>query len=368
MSIADSPELNPAQLTVFICGSFDRYTLDGRWYSKRDGGGSYIDIFPNTASEISLFDGTGSPDFTGVDWIGSRSVCVTVANGEKGNLYLNGSWAKEANAASVITPDDAPLLIGNRFDGALPSETPFSALITYGIKLTATEISDTHDYLTDRITPRKQWPGGGLDYSGATFTGEPLFIDNIQSARVSLADETSGTLSNTNYRIESGSWKVSENSGGRYIECVTAGDISRRNLIYDCTFDQTIERTIGGGDTVISLSGTKPVWDDAGNNGYTLRHRTAADAFWLARITNGTSVAFVGSAITLASGPKYSFRTTRSAAGEFVVYILGGIYSGWTAVITGTDNTHDASIYSGITALAGDRLYLDRQFAGVVTP
>ena len=62
-------------------------------------------------------------------------------------------------------------------------------------------------------------------------TGDPMYVDNIQTARVSLADETSGQLSNTGWLIVSGTWRMQEDAttGLRYIECIADGTL-RRNL------------------------------------------------------------------------------------------------------------------------------------------
>jgi len=56
-------------------------------------------------------------------------------------------------------------------------------------------------------------------------TGDPMFIDNIQSARVTLADETSGKLSNTDFLINSGTWALAEDATGKYLSCVGNGQL-----------------------------------------------------------------------------------------------------------------------------------------------
>lgn len=56
-------------------------------------------------------------------------------------------------------------------------------------------------------------------------TGDPLFLDNIQTARVSVGNETSGKLSNTDFEINTGTWRVAEDATGRYLSCVAAGQL-----------------------------------------------------------------------------------------------------------------------------------------------
>jgi hypothetical protein len=56
-------------------------------------------------------------------------------------------------------------------------------------------------------------------------TGDPVFLDSIQSARVTLANETSGKLSNTPWQINTGTWALAEDATGKYLSCVAAGQL-----------------------------------------------------------------------------------------------------------------------------------------------
>jgi hypothetical protein len=146
-------------------------------------------------------------------------------------------------------------------------------LLIYPGVLSVDEIAATHDYLVNRITPRLQWPPGGLDYSGPQYTGEPTYVDNIQSARVSLANETSGQLSNTGLRIVSGTWSVDESAAGRKITCVADGKLRKplpgADTYTTARFDKTggvvltkasdaIELDATAGDTISALVLTAP--------------------------------------------------------------------------------------------------------------
>lgn len=51
------------------------------------------------------------------------------------------------------------------------------------------------------------------------------FFYDANDSRVSLANETGGRLSNAPFRISTGTWKISEDTTGRYIDCVSSGNL-----------------------------------------------------------------------------------------------------------------------------------------------
>ncbi len=223
-----------------------------------------------------------------------------------------------------------------------------------------------------------EWDAAELWTGYTPRTGDPLFLDNIQTARVTLADQTSGRLSNTPYQIESGSWALKEDvtTGERYIECVVAGIIARRNLFARGTLEFDVEK--GGGTNSLDLlfSVVAPTdWADSAQNGYMYQFSSTERAV-LRRITAGVSTPIAMSdAAYVVNNQRYKIRISVSTAGVFTAYIMGGTFANWTLVSAAgggsnpvTDNTHTTSVYAVFVFDAGDRLYLDRQFAGVLAP
>ncbi len=249
--------------------------------------------------------------------------------------------------------------------------------------LPAPEIAALHAYSQSLITPRRQWPGSGLRYPGrgdpyTPATGDPLFLDNIQTARVSVRDETDGRLSNTTYQIKSGSHRLQEDAtaGERYIECIVAGAISRRSLFARGTSEFDVEK--GGGTNYLNLQFavvTPTDYTDPAQNGYMVQF-SSTERVALRRITAGVSTPiFLSDASYIVNNQRYKIRISVSSAGVFTTYIMGGTFANWTLVTTAgggsnpvTDNTHTTSVYAVFDFDAGDRLYLDRQFAGVLPP
>jgi hypothetical protein len=473
---------------LFVAGQFDDYVNANRIISKRDAGGSNYAWFLAGATSWGYYDGSGTKTYSPVNWAGSSTMAVTQAHDAKGLGYVDGSFSDEANLTASVLPNDAPLLIGNYYAADRPLVNPLSMVAIFPAVLTPPEISDLHDWSQSRITPRKQWPGGGLRYpdretnlltdgaaawtplnnaiitdqaddwirvayngtvnpegrqivvtqgqqyrltgeargdgvgglpyfieqSTAIFagvasqatqpidvvftatgawsrirnqsaggyaefrnlklwtrppgytprTGDPLYLDNIQSARVTLADETSGKLSNTPYTIESGTWKLAEDAttGERYIECVLSGIISRRNLEAYGTWDLDILKADASTQRLFLVQSQRSISAGAGYNWFL----SSAERLRFQSIAAG--ILFQTADDYLTAGVKHSLRMTRSAAGVWNAYIKGGAFAEWTFVDTVTDNSTTTGLYCVFDMDAGDRLYLDRQFAGVVTP
>jgi len=206
--------------TVFLCGRIIQQTTSD-YIIRTTGSAVYWYLIDNN---VVLYDGV-SFSLCPCNVIGARSLAVTMpATTGKPEFWTDGQSDGLGNLDVTITwPSSTINLLGVSGTNAL--ESPAGALIIYPGVLFAEEIEATHDYLTDRITPRLQWPAQGLDYSGPEFTGEPKYVDNIQSARVSLADKTSGQLSNTGLRIQSGTWRIAEDSSGRYVHCIADGTL-----------------------------------------------------------------------------------------------------------------------------------------------
>jgi hypothetical protein len=224
----------------------------------------------------------------------------------------------------------------------------------------------------------KRWPGGGLRFPGrvvgskpGVYTpqdGDPLYLDNIQYAAVSSSDESSGYLSNTNYRIESGSWRV---QAGNYIDCIAGGQIWRRNQhaysthrvgLYkvDLSLVQVLfvdeDKTISGAGYRLEMPSTEQV--NLVQTGVTFLTRSSVG--YVAPLT------------------RYDFIITRedsSPAGQFYTYIKGGSYTNWQLLDSSaggsnpvTNNAITTSKYLVFDLDAGDRIYCDRQFIGVIPP
>jgi hypothetical protein len=258
--------------------SFHRYGSNEYIFCKNDAGGLQYNLRQSAAGVLRLSDGVVNPTLAVTLTLETRSLCVTMGDGIKAEGFVDGSSAGLFTAANTISADDAPITVGSYYTGTSPTFSRYSIAVLYPGQLSATDIAAFHAYSQSLITPRKQWPGGGLRYPDrgdpyVPATGDPMYIANIQSARVTLANQTSGQLSNTGLQIIAGTWALTESAAGRAITCVGAGKLRRRLIGADGftthRFDATgtaaliknttnVEIDAGNGDTITAVHLTAP--------------------------------------------------------------------------------------------------------------
>lgn len=236
---------------------------------KNNGGPPW---FYRNATAMVYYDGSVASVCT-ANTVGAKTLAVTAgATPAKPQFYVDRSSCGPGSVDVTGSAASAQWrLLG--FAGNNGHQSPCQAVIAWPAVLTADQVYAAYDWAEALITPRKGWPAQGLDYAGATFIGEPTYVDNIQSARVSLADETAGRLSNTGLSILLGTWRVVEDSSGRKISCVADGKLRRKLTGADtyttARFDSTggvvltkaagyIELTATVGDTISALVLTAP--------------------------------------------------------------------------------------------------------------
>jgi hypothetical protein len=204
-----------------------------------------------------------------------------------------------------------------------------------------------------------------LPPSYAPADGDALFVDAIQTARVSDADETSGQLSDTGYLIGSGTWRVKGDGVRQWIECITAGIISRRNLNAYGTWEFEVTHKAGSLTNFVFSSQSKV----AINSGHRIRlSNTGVVTFFR------DGVGFMTTVAGYVTEDRYKFRVTRDESNNFTFYIIGGTFADWTLITPDagtnpfTDSAYPDCEFTTIEFDAGDRLYLDTHHAGVIAP
>jgi len=158
---------------------------------------------------------------------------------------------------------------------------------------------------------------------------------------------------------------------GRLCKVLTCTVAGRSYLSTELFFDTTpTEAAFGtwefgwyrdaavGGNTMFHFVQSYPVWDNAANDGYVLYHQSGGNTLVLARIDNGAIVGVIDTYGGVAVATHYRHRITRSSAGVFNVYILGGAFATWTLIMTGTDTTYTVSNYMGFLQQIGDKGHL----------
>jgi len=209
----------------------------------------------------------------------------------------------------------------------------------------------------------------------ATQLGDALYLDSIQLAQVSAANEDSGQLSNTGYLIQSGAWRVKGNGVEQWIECIAAGIIYRRDTSAYGTWEFDFHKAHPS-DTFIRFVSDSLAPDSfptTPDSGYSLR-MLVSEIISLRR--TGNAYLLYTAADYIDGDARYRHRVTRSAANVFYYYIKGGAFADWTLVDPSggggvnpvTQASVTTSLYCTLDLDAGDRLYLDQHRAGVIAP
>jgi hypothetical protein len=164
---------------------------------------------------------------------GSSSIAYCAPYGGTPTGYLDGLPIGAFSGAITMDHNDPTWRVLGGAGGPTGIHSKSSLMLLYPAALSAPEIAELHAYSQARITPRKQWPGGGLRYPGrgdpyTPATGDLMFGDNFQTAQVALEDQASGRFSNTTFDIASGIFSHREDAIGRYAYCVSAGTLRQR--------------------------------------------------------------------------------------------------------------------------------------------
>ena len=193
VTVADSPELQLTQGTLMPYGDINAWTGGDRFISKRDAGGTNYDLYWGNTAQIYLYDGAAVGAFNVARDENLKSLAITFETGTvKAKAYRNGAFLSEANNATTITPDDAPLHIGNLIGGN-PCSSPLKGALIWNTPLTAAEVAQAHAWIMEQRTP--SYPKKHFVFP-SQITGREsgtLFAATCKSTHGKIVDKVGGT-------------------------------------------------------------------------------------------------------------------------------------------------------------------------------
>ena len=154
LSIADAPELRVTSGTLFwTARNFQAVVADSgaRIFSKRDGGGTLLDVSLRNPNEIEIYDGTNQRWAVSSALTNSHSVAIRYVSGAIPKLFVDGVYRVDFSWTIVPANDDAPVFLGNLYVAAQGSQrNDYGAFIWFndallGRPITDQEISQLHD-------------------------------------------------------------------------------------------------------------------------------------------------------------------------------------------------------------------------------
>ena len=274
-------------------------------------------------------------------------------------IYKNGvSVATGAFTDSTIPAYDFNWETGP--EGTNTGKNDYNQILVFNTALTGAEVAQLYEEI-DQEGNYDVIDITHLDntYDAYDATGAdslPVYITDGQGWNESFANETAGQLSNTGFRISTGTWQVDSLGLSKYINTIGAGIISKKNTQAYGTWEFDFNKTAAGAINVIMIAKEIGSATATGQNGYLLM-LTSAENVQLWITTNGVVGAQLMSSSNSAftASAWHTFKMTRSPTGEFSLYIDGVLLDaalGGTNPVT--ENTHTTSAYINIDPDAGD--------------
>ncbi|HDZ37885.1 MAG TPA: LamG domain-containing protein [Marinobacter sp.] len=175
----------------------------------------------------------------------------------------------------------------------------------------------------------------------------------------------------TDYTVRTGTHSVAEAVGrDKAVENVVAGLYTRPQPDAFGTFRFKFNKAAASNLFWGFIASTPAAWNDAAMDGYQLQVN-ADERVAIRRINSGGATVLFASAVGyVVAGTDYEIAITRTLAGVFKAYILGGAYTAWTLIGTSApDVTHVTSVYAATEAAVGDLTNMvDMQFHGELAP
>lgn len=264
-------------------------------------------------------------------------------------LYVNGEEVYSTTAGTELIELQQAWTLGNRAAGDRALDGSIAMAKQYSRYMEPAEVLRRWQPVRDKL----------------------LYEQDFDRVRPTFANLTAGVIPGTDYEVLSGTWAVGEDADGKYIECVVAGRIARPNTHAFGTWEFEVSKDDATTMKVAFLSTVA-----AATTGYEFRANASESLIVYELIADAVQQTHYSSnAGYIAADTRYRFRITRSIPGAFALYAKGGAFTSWTllanvAVGTNpfTDTTYVDNSYTAFSFGADDRLYLDRQYFGVVTP
>jgi hypothetical protein len=156
VDVADTAALQGVEGAALMCVDFDRQAdANHRMLIKRDAGGTQYDfLLTSTVGQVTMYDGATTSVWSGVSYVGAKTMGFSWATGEKPLLYLDGVFHSEGSLALTITADDAPVRIGGYYgSGSQYLRSAIKSTVLYNEKKTADDFARLHAWERQQSSP-----------------------------------------------------------------------------------------------------------------------------------------------------------------------------------------------------------------------
>ncbi len=204
------------------------------------------------------------------------------------------------------------------------------------------------------------------------FATKPTYKLMSKNLTPTLANVTSGKIGNSPFTVNTGTWKVSENTdNSKSIEGVALGSAYRTSKSAFGTWIFKINKTNTATNSVVRfIATTMGVYSGTNERGYYITFN-ATESFKIYRNAGSGTITQLGLTADAyaALSTDYWIAVSRDATGVFKAYIKGGAFTNWTLMITtAADLTYTASSYLVLeeNANVGTKYTSVRHYQGVL--
>lgn len=367
IQVADTAGLQLTSGTLVCFGDMSRVMDNGRMISKRDAGGTNYELYcGGGADNYRFYD--GSTESVLITARANRYIGVNFESGSAPTFYKDGISAGNGNTTVTVTVDDAPLLIGSLYLGsAYVADSTISAIVIVSRKLTDTEHAELYGELESVNWPNKFVSRALEDVEEALSGAVQLKTD--WGARETVSAVSTGFLSNTPFKVNSGTFNISTDTIDgklcKVIECVTAGNVSIGIDSYMTpaaaaygSFDLYVYHNSSSSDTRnnVLIGDTE---DLSAVNGYSVSMTDTAIS--IQEYASGVASAlFTGASGTWTQDSWNRVELTNSDADEKSVYLNGTLVddTGGTGTNPVTDSTYTSGGKMIFDLKVGDKIAL----------
>lgn len=154
ITVADDATLQLTALSVTVCGDLTSQTAEALVH-KQDAGGTNYSV-ALTSTNINLYDGTNTRTIA-ADITGHHCVTVQATNGSTGEAFIDGVLEGALDAASALSVDNAPLILGNDHDDGDNASNPLWCVVIVDRELTDAEAAGLYSQLSAIRWPTRGW-------------------------------------------------------------------------------------------------------------------------------------------------------------------------------------------------------------------
>lgn len=359
LATTSSPFDTAKTVGVWIKPNYDTSASDNRIVSNGDGTKKWtlqLQVAAGVFYPVISKSNTGAGNAaTGADGITKDRWSFLSADIDDLELYLNGIASGVAVGASTISVT-GNASVGARGDGAFGFPGEVGKVVILDTPLTPAEhaqwyTEETQSAHYDRVDIQKlDNTYDAFDPTGADILD--VYIADGKGWNESLANETTGFLSNTGWDIVSGTWLAqwSGDSFKKELACVSSGRTSRQCTQAYGTWEFDIYHAATTNTRVYFIASTTDAFTGT-NDGY-MFSVLSTRRLTLHKITGGAaSTLFATGASYVADDAYTKYRITRTPAGEFTGYYspdggitwnivtIGGAGSGGSNPVTNNDFT-----------------------------